>query len=287
VGIVSVASNFYYAGPARAVVPQNADRIAEIMYAISSALLFWGNYILIQASPADTRAIDQALALIAVADQILAVDPTYCLMVSSPNLSTCIQNDGLLPVTTQAYPGAPNLYIEGPAHREEKQRSDDALYAALVNYIRLPPAGTTTPPPTEPPPPPPPSSDDPTPPPPDDEWETYQGELQMGGILRAGDMVDSDNGRYHLIYQPDGNVVLYDEGTDGDEAWTALWETNTDGASTGMLILQHDGNLVLYDASSRPLWASDTYRTPCVLIVQNDGNVVIYDANGVALWAVF
>ena len=294
VGIVSVASNFYYAGPARALVPQSADRIAETMYAISSALLFWGNYILVRASPTDTRAIDQALALIAVADQILAIDPTYCLMVSSPNLSTCIDNDGLLPVTTQTYPGAPNLYSNGPAHREETQRSDDALYAALVNYMRLAPVSTSTPPPTAPPPPPPapppsppPPSSDPPPPPPEEDSDVFDGEFGMGAILRAGEMVDSENGRYHLIYQPDGNVVLYDGGRDGGDDWTPMWETNTDGRSTGMLILQHDGNLVLYDGSNRPIWSSDTFRTPCVLIVQNDGNVVIYDGNGVALWAVF
>src|SRR5690606_16081605 len=120
VGIVSVASNFFYAGPARAIVPQHADAIADGMYAIASALLFWGHQILVQAPPSDTRAIDQALTLIAVADQILAIDPTWCLMVSSTNLVDCVENDGLVPVTSQKYPGAPNLYIRGPAHREEK-----------------------------------------------------------------------------------------------------------------------------------------------------------------------
>jgi len=49
VGIVSVASNFYLAGPARAIAPDQADEIATTMYAASSTLLFWGNYILINA----------------------------------------------------------------------------------------------------------------------------------------------------------------------------------------------------------------------------------------------
>ena len=295
VGIVSVASNFYYAGPARAIVPQHADRIATLTYSISSTLLFWGNYILLNASPADTRAIDIGLALIAVADQMLAVDPTYCLMVSTRDLSACIENDGLVPVTSQAFPGAPNIFIEGPAHIQQKQRGEDALYAALVNYVRLTP-GTGTPLP----PPPPPPSDEPDDPededpiyegtpiggsPDDHDPVIFEGRLEEGDKLRAGDAVDSDDGQLHLLYQHDGNLVLYHGPRSNPSSWEPLWATHTQDTSPGVVILQHDGNLVVYDAAGRALWATSTYRTPCTLLVQSDGNVVIYDGSGSPVWA--
>ena len=124
VGIVSVASNFYLAGPARAIAPEQADEIATTMYTTSSVLLFWGNYILLNADPSDLDATDLAMALIAVSDQILAIDPTYCRMVSRVDMATCVENDGLVPTTSQSYPGAPNLPNRGSGAqtREAAQR---------------------------------------------------------------------------------------------------------------------------------------------------------------------
>lgn len=279
VGIVSVASNFYTAGPARAIAPDQADAIATTMYAVAGTLLYWGNYILINASPSDFDATDQALALIAAADQILAIDPMYCRMVSRIDLAACEQNDGLVPVSSQAYPGAPNIYIQGPAHRREKQQSDDAFYAALVNYMKLP-KGPYVPPP--PPPPPPPQDDD------DDDGGSSGGTvlrewLKVNQGLEPGDVVNSANGNLHLVYQDDGNLVLY-VGANGRE-WRALWATNTAGIVPGIAIMQGDGNFVVYDRRGRPVWDSGTFHAGSRLLVQNDGNVVIYNASGNAVWA--
>ena len=280
VGIVSVASNFYLAGPARAIAPDQADEIATTMYAASATLLFWGNYILLNAEPSDFDATDQALALIAVADQILAIDPTYCRMVSRVDLAACGENDGLVPVSSQSYPGAPNLLIHGPAHRREKQQSDDAFYAALVNYMNLTPGAYV--PPTEPPPtaPPPPSGVMPGDPP---GVIVYRGELDVNERLWPGDMVNSADGRLHFVYQADGNLVLY-FGT-GTSGWEPLWATDTDGTSPGFVTMQGDGNLVVYNRSSNPIWSSDTFWDGSWLVVQNDGNVVIYSPSGSAVWS--
>jgi pimeloyl-ACP methyl ester carboxylesterase len=334
VGIASIARNFFYAGPARAIVPDQADRIATTMYAAASTLLFWGNHILVSAPPTDTKAVRQALALIDLANQILAIDPTYCLMVSTPNLSDCVPNDGIVPITSQAYPGAPNILIEGPAHRQEKQESSDALYAALVNYLHVPKRTSPPPPapPPNPPPPPPgpgpepepeaepdpifapapgpelppvpfpapppaPVPEEPKPPvpvspkPPDPEPEDAEneeepepasgGELDSGDELRPGDVVRSTNGRVRLVYQGDGNLVLYHD----DGGWNAVWASDTAGASAGFAAMQGDGNLVVYDNQGRAVWASDTFRSRSWLAVQNDGNLVIYDPNGSPVWA--
>jgi pimeloyl-ACP methyl ester carboxylesterase len=276
VGIVSVASNFYIAGPARAIAPAQADEIATTIYTVASTLLFWGNYILINASPSDIDAIDQAMALIAVSDQIIAIDPTYCRMVSRVDLAACGENDGIVPVSSQSYPGAPNFVIRGPAHRQEKQQSDDAFYAALVNYMGVtpgaykpPPAPTPTRPPSE-------SSDPPG-------EVVYRGELDVNDRLWPGDMVNSDDGRLHLLYQLDGNLVLY-FGT-GTSSWEPLWATGTDGTSPGFVAMQGDGNLVVYNRSGNPVWDSGTFSAGSFLVVQNDGNVVIYSASGEPQWS--
>lgn len=277
VGIVSVASNFYLAGPARAIAPDQADQIATTMYAASATLLFWGNYILLNASPWDFDATDQAMALITLADRILAIDPTYCRMVSRVDMATCAENDGLVPVSSQSYPSAPNFLIHGPAHRREKQLSDDAFYAALVNYMSLTPGAYV--PPTAPPPAGSPSGGSADPP----GEVVYRGELNVDDRLWPGDMVNSTDGRLHFVYQGDGNLVLY-FGT-GTSGWKPLWASNTDGTSPGFVAMQGDGNLVVYNRSGNAVWASDTFRDGSWLAVQNDGNVVIYSPSGGAVWS--
>ncbi|HTN24634.1 MAG TPA: GDSL-type esterase/lipase family protein [Solirubrobacteraceae bacterium] len=93
------------------------------------------------------------------------------------------------------------------------------------------------------------------------------------GFLRSAD------GRYRLVMQRDGNLVLY--GPSG----RALWATSTVGRGADHVRMQRDGNFVMYDAQEHPLWSSGTAGHPnAFVIVQNDGNVVIY-AGGRALWS--
>lgn len=73
-----------------------------------------------------------------------------------------------------------------------------------------------------------------------------------------------------LIFQSDGNLVVY------DEFGRARFASNTVGRGQ-RLILQSDGNLVIYDAANRPVFATNTAGHPHDrLVVQTDGNVVIY-----------
>ena len=97
--------------------------------------------------------------------------------------------------------------------------------------------------------------------------------------LSPGQSIPSANGRYQLIYQADGNLVLY-SGT------SPLWASGTMGRGVGTAVMQGDGNLVIYNASHQPLWATGTYGNPgSTLAVQDDGNVVIYRSDHVPLWA--
>jgi subtilisin family serine protease len=104
--------------------------------------------------------------------------------------------------------------------------------------------------------------------------------LQPGESLAPGQSRTSTDGRFFLIYQGDGNLVLYQNGVG------ALWSSGTAGTSPGVTVMQTDGNLVVYDAVWSPVWHTYTYNNPGAwLVVQNDGNVVVYGDNGWALWA--
>ena len=104
--------------------------------------------------------------------------------------------------------------------------------------------------------------------------------LAAGGRLTLNQTLVSTNRRYRLLYQADGNLVLYD-----DIDRTAPWAANTGGASPGHLTLQGDGNLVVYDAQGTVRFATNTAGNPNArLVLQNDGNLVIYRSNGQPAW---
>ena len=101
--------------------------------------------------------------------------------------------------------------------------------------------------------------------------------------LLAGEVLTtalvSSNGRFTLVYQGDGNLVLYA----GSEP---LWDCGTHGQTCGQAILEGDGNIVVYDASGRAIWSSDTPGHPRThLVLQDDGNLVLYAEDGSALWS--
>lgn len=102
----------------------------------------------------------------------------------------------------------------------------------------------------------------------------------IGGIARMypGQSIISADGRFRMVLQLDGNLVLY-SGT------RPLWASGTDGRSTAFLALQPDGNLVLYDRNAQPLWFSRTDGAGLArLIMQPDGNLVIYDQSNKPRW---
>jgi hypothetical protein len=104
-------------------------------------------------------------------------------------------------------------------------------------------------------------------------------QAQPQQMLAVNSPLVSENGQFSLVYQGDGNLVLYRK-NDGK----ALWASKTNGQSVGMCIMQRDGNLVIYDAASKPIFASQTSIPGSRLVVRSDGNVVIYRPNGVPAW---
>jgi hypothetical protein len=105
------------------------------------------------------------------------------------------------------------------------------------------------------------------------------GGLMAGQSLNPGDAVFSYSGQFVLLYQDDGNLVLYRQ--DG----TPLWWAGTNTTNPGQVAMQGDGNVVVYDGNGNAQWSTGTgYSAGAWLAVQDDGNLVVYDANGNPLW---
>jgi hypothetical protein len=300
VGISSIAHNFYWAGPFRAFAPHLADEAATILYSAIAAFVGASTFIFLRADPLDFQSIEQAESLLALAAHLGSVDPFYCMLVSSVNGADCVANDGVVPVTSQQYPGAANILLSGgPAHVQQTAQAD-VLRDVLVQYLHVaqrpaPPPGTPTPVPVPMPDPDPDPDPDPGPAPtpspsptpvdpaatePPPGSEPGGNALAAGQRLLPGQTLWSANGLYEFAYQGDGNLVLY------DPTGVPLWASGTVGAA-GWVEMQADGVLVIYDAASSLLFhtADETAGHPgAFLLVQDDGNVVVYDASGFPLW---
>lgn len=98
--------------------------------------------------------------------------------------------------------------------------------------------------------------------------------------LLPDEMLVSGDGRFELVMQGDGNLVLYRHGAH------ALWATGTSGNQVAFAVMQGDGNFVLYAPDGTPVWASHTAGNPGAwLQIQDDGNLVIYAPGPRAIWA--
>jgi LysM repeat protein len=112
--------------------------------------------------------------------------------------------------------------------------------------------------------------------------------LRAGESLGIDQKLTSSNGKYTLIMQGDGDLVLYTESN------TPVWATRTQGKGAVRASLQEDGNLVLYTKeqdrwfhkdAAVAVWASKTSGKNVRLVLQDDRNLVIYTSDGRALWA--
>ena len=108
----------------------------------------------------------------------------------------------------------------------------------------------------------------------------------------------SEDKRYALVFQSDGNLVVYKIA-----GMKAIWNTHTNGRAVKSCVFQGDGNLVMYDYANKAVWDSNTdasrraeakkswlERTFVVqpdtftptdpgkwMTMQSDGNLVIYN----------
>jgi len=105
----------------------------------------------------------------------------------------------------------------------------------------------------------------------------------------------SEDKRYALIFQSDGNLVVYKIA-----GMKAIWNSHTNGRAVKSCVFQGDGNLVMYDYANKAVWDArtdasrraeakkswmerifprDTFTPVAVgnwMTMQSDGNLVIY-----------
>lgn len=88
----------------------------------------------------------------------------------------------------------------------------------------------------------------------------------------------SENNRYYLIFQNDGNLVVYNQND------RSLWSSNTSGKG-GRAVFQDDGNLVVYSQRESVVYSTNTNgKRANRLTMQDDGNLVIYNRSN-PLWS--
>jgi hypothetical protein len=119
--------------------------------------------------------------------------------------------------------------------------------------------------------------------------------LPPNQMMSAGQYLMSNNGRFRLVLQADGKLVITDSGT-------VVWVADTNQTYSKTLyqkkmnqrlqfVISNSG--FLYDPSKKRLWiAESTHSTDkslwynTCMVIQDDGNLVIYDQRtGNLCWA--
>ncbi|ATB28913.1 type VI secretion protein IcmF/TssM N-terminal domain-containing protein [Melittangium boletus] len=100
-------------------------------------------------------------------------------------------------------------------------------------------------------------------------------------FLSPNQQLVSPNHRYALMYQEDGNLVLYDL-----EGNRPRWRSNTQGKRAWRVVMQEDGNFVVYQSRAEAVWASKTQgQRDSQLVLGDDGVLLVRGQNGQTRWS--
>jgi len=116
---------------------------------------------------------------------------------------------------------------------------------------------------------------------PEQKMAKRQGFFKMGTTFEKDKRYYSEDNRYALLFQSDGNLVVYKMA--GTQISKAIWSSGTNGIAVKSCVFQADGNLVLYNYSNKPVWSAFKKRCDFCpagaswMAMQSDGNLVIYD----------
>jgi len=114
---------------------------------------------------------------------------------------------------------------------------------------------------------------------------TYTDTLKSGEELNRNEPLKSADGRYELLLQDDGNLVIYGTTDPDHNNKRVIWESGTVGSGATTLVLQGDGNLVLYDADFNKVWATNTNQGKAThLLLSNEGCMELYQGTTACLW---
>jgi hypothetical protein len=105
--------------------------------------------------------------------------------------------------------------------------------------------------------------------------------LAAGAQLLPDQSVTTSDGTHRLVYQLDGNLVLYKV-----SSGAPVWHSVTAGTSPGFTAMQGDGNLVVYDSATVPKFNTVTAGNPgAQLYFETGGRLHIIATNGTKLWS--
>jgi pimeloyl-ACP methyl ester carboxylesterase len=258
VSIATYVPDYNLGGAFRALSPDNADYFRAALWAAVGTLDVWAGTI---ASSGVPRDIERAQRMLTASFLLSLHEGMWCQAVSDPTPyavtlgGACHPNDTFIPTWSHVLPGSlvipkPNM----PAHTQQTERMIPVLYEVLTTHMGVPPRAAGGGPGT-------PSI------------------LPSGSSLTPGQQISSPDGRYRLIFQTDGNLVIYR--ADG----VPVWWTGTHGISPNVTRMQSDGNFVVYDTANYPHWHTHTFGNPgAYLSMQNNGAFVINTASGTRLW---
>lgn len=112
-------------------------------------------------------------------------------------------------------------------------------------------------------------------------------------VLSQNSEYFSNNDKFYLNVQSDGNLVLYkkDEniGKINEKRDEAIWTSNTfnKGNEPYMLAIEEDGTLAIYDNNWTMLWMADFDKNenlPYNLVVSDEGQMQLNDNKGNLMW---
>lgn len=105
-----------------------------------------------------------------------------------------------------------------------------------------------------------------------------------GATLEIGQSLWSQNKKYQLAMQGDGNLVIYCR-HGSTKPGKYIWHTKTHNiAIADGLRYESNGNLALYRYDRVRAWELNQNNESCYLVLQNDGNLVLYGCYGKVYW---
>jgi hypothetical protein len=106
------------------------------------------------------------------------------------------------------------------------------------------------------------------------------GDPPLLSFLLPDGVIRSPNGAFRLIYQQDGNLVLYNERTGAP-----VWASGTVGATPGSVVLHMDGEMIVHDVSGTLRWTTGAKgRGGASLDLDDDGKLII-QSDGRVVWS--
>lgn len=108
-----------------------------------------------------------------------------------------------------------------------------------------------------------------------------------GAVMWPGQVLHPEKelraGKFALVFQGDGNLVLYRYYSDGNRK--ALWGSGTNGRRAEVCTLRGDGNLVIQGPDGEVLWATNTSAPGGRLQLHAHGDLAIHAASDQVVWS--